>query len=284
MSNQPVNTIKLPILSKQRTKSEVNKIYHSIYLLILLTIMTIPVVSTGIYAISGNWSQSILPESWTLQWLLQIWTDERFLWACFYSIVLCISGALLSITLTFPVLLIVHTKKPHWQRWINFVLVLPFAVPPIVSSIGVLNLYSDFLSSKIGAILILIGCYFTIVLPFVYRALDSNFLAIGVKDLIESSNLMGATPLKTIFYVVMPNLKTGFIVAFFISVAFLIGEFVYVNILIGGQFETIQIYLYSLKNLSGHLSSAVVISYFFVLLIITGIINMFSGSKRRGPQ
>lgn len=282
MSNQPANTINSPMGGKQRTKSEVNKIYHSLYILILLTIITIPIASTGIYAISGNWSQSILPESWTFQWLLQIWTDERFLWACFYSFLLCISGALLSITLIFPVLLIVHTKKPHWQRWINFILVLPFAVPPIVSSIGVLNLYSDFLNNKIGAILILIGCYFTIVLPFVYRALDSNFLAIGVKDLIESSNLMGATSLKTVFYVVMPNLKTGFIVAFFISVSFLIGEFVYVNILIGGQFETIQIYLYSLKNLSGHLSSAVVISYFFILLIITAIINMFSGSKRRG--
>ena len=282
MSNQPANIINSPIKGKQRTKPTANKIYHSLFLLILLTIITVPIASTAIYAISGNWSQSILPESWTLQWLLQIWTDKRFLWACFYSFLLCISGALLSITLTFPVLLIVHIKKPHWQRWINFVLVLPFAVPPIVSSIGVLNLYSGFLNSKIGTILIVIGCYFTIVLPFVYRALDSNFSAIGVKDLIESSSVMGATRLSTICYVVIPNLKTGFIVAFFISISFLIGEFVYVNILIGGQFETIQIYLYSLKNLSGHLSSAVVISYFFILLIITAIINMFSGSKRRG--
>ena len=85
MSNQPANTINSPMGGKQRTKSEVNKIYHSLYILILLTIITIPIASTGIYAISGNWSQSILPESWTFQWLLQIWTDERFLWACFYS-------------------------------------------------------------------------------------------------------------------------------------------------------------------------------------------------------
>ena len=40
--------------------------------------MMIPVVATGVYAVSGDWSQSILPESWTIKWLLEIWTQERF--------------------------------------------------------------------------------------------------------------------------------------------------------------------------------------------------------------
>lgn len=258
-----------------------NKFFHSLLLIVLLSLIIIPVLSTGIYSIAGNWSQSILPESWTLEWLLQTWSDPRFLWACFYSVLLCVGGAVLSIVLIFPLLLIIHTKKPQWERWVNFVLVLPFAVPPIVASIGILYLYANILSSKTGTIFVLIGAYFTIVQPFVYRALDNNFRTIGVKDLIESANLLGASPLQTIRYVLMPNLKTGFVVAFFISIAFLIGEFVYVNLLIGGHFETIQIYLYSLKNLSGHLSSAVVISYFFILFIITIIINKFSGTPRQ---
>ncbi|RKL89255.1 ABC transporter permease [Moraxella catarrhalis] len=263
----------------EKAPLSIKQYFHLIFLIALISLMMIPVVATGVYAVSGDWSQSILPESWTIKWLLEIWTQERFLWACFYSLVLCIGSAILSIILIFPVLLIVHTRKPQWQRWINFILILPFTVPPIVASISILDLYSGILGSKIGTTFILIGCYFTIVLPFVYRSLDNNFRAIGVKDLIESANLLGASTPQIIAYILLPNLKPGFIVAFFISIAFLIGEFVYVNILIGGHFETIQTYLFNLKNQSGHLSSAVVISYFCILIIITAFINGFSNSQ-----
>lgn len=44
--------------------------------------------------------------------------------------------------------------------------------------------------------------------------------------------------------------------------------------------ETIQIYLYSLKNRSGHLSSAVVISYFIVMLLITLLVSWLSREKK----
>ena len=104
--------------------------------------------------------------------------------------------------------------------------------------------------------------------------------AIGVKDLLEASALLGASRLQTIVRVLMPNLKRGLMVAFFISIAFLIGEFVFINILSGGHMETIQIYLYSLKNRSGHLSSAVVISYFIVMLLITLLVSWLSREKK----
>ena len=253
---------------------------HYAYLAVLMLIMLVPVIATFMYALSSNWSRTILPEIWTTQWLIDTWTNPRFLKASFYSVLLSTVAAVLSIVIVFPVLLAVHTSHPKWEKWINPILVLPFTLPPVVASVGIMQLYSGWLSSFSGTFLIMVGCYFTIVLPFVYRSLDNNLRAIGVKDLLEASALLGASRLQTIVRVLMPNLKRGLMVAFFISIAFLIGEFVFINILSGGHMETIQIYLYSLKNRSGHLSSAVVISYFIVMLLITLLGSWLSREKK----
>ena len=64
----------------------------------------------------------------------------------------------------------------------------------------------------------------------------------------------------------------------------LFGEFVMTNFLVGGRFETVQIYLKRLMDTSGHMASAIVISYFLFILIITSIaikISKISSNKKK---
>ncbi len=61
---------------------------------------------------------------------------------------------------------------------------------------------------------------------------------------------------------------------FFLSFSFLIGEFLYANILVGSTYETLQVYLYNIKNQSGHYSSALVIVYFVLIFITTFIASL----------
>lgn len=251
-------------------------LFHHLFLLALMGIMLIPVVATALYAFSAEWSRSILPSEWTLHWFETIWLDPHFLAAATRSLLLCLFTALLGITVIFPVALVVHTSHPQWRKWMNPILVLPFTLPPVVASVGVLQLYAAWLGSPTSTFLVISGCYFTIILPFVYRALDNNLAAIGVQEISQAAALLGANHWATTRYILLPCLKNGLIVAFFLSLAFLMGEFVFINILSGGQFDTIQIYLYSLKNSSGHLSSTVVFSYFMLMLAITLLIHYFS--------
>ncbi|WP_066567067.1 ABC transporter permease [Snodgrassella sp. CFCC 13594] len=256
------------------------KRFHYLYLLILIGALLIPVWGTLMYAIAGEWSRSILPDSWTLNWLSQIWQDDRFIKSLWSSVAICVFTALLSIVVVFPVVLAVHINHPRWEKWLNVVLVLPFTLPPVVASVGILQLYTHMLNSGLGTFIVLIGCYFTIVMPFVYRSLDNNFRSLNAKELMDASALLGASYWQSIVNVLLPNLKKGVIVAFFIAISFLMGEFVFINILAGGYFETLQVYLYTLKNSSGHLSSAVVISYFVLLLILTGVVSWLSQEKK----
>lgn len=51
----------------------------------------------------------------------------------------------------------------------------------------------------------------------------------------------------------------------FLSFSFLLGEFVFANILVGTRYETLQIYLYNMRQTSGHFTSALVMTYFLFI-------------------
>ena len=64
----------------------------------------------------------------------------------------------------------------------------------------------------------------------------------------------------------------------------LFGEFVVANLLIGGSFETVQIYLYLIMKQTGHLSSAVVVIYVFIMTIICAAVMKLSSGKKENMQ
>ncbi|MDR6358582.1 ABC-type spermidine/putrescine transport system permease subunit II [Pseudomonas psychrotolerans] len=122
-------------------------------------------------------------------------------------------------------------------------------------------------------------CYFPIALPFMYRAISNNLQALNLRDLMDAAHLLGASSWRAALLVVLPNLRTGLMVALFLSFSFLIGEFVFANLLVGTRYETLQVYLYNLRNGSGHFTSALVISYFVAVLLMTWIANCLNRER-----
>ncbi len=54
---------------------------------------------------------------------------------------------------------------------------------------------------------ILIGTYFTIALPFMYRAIANSFEAINLHDLMDAAHLLGASATKAFLLIILPNLE-----------------------------------------------------------------------------
>ena len=75
--------------------------------------------------------------------------------------------------------------------------------------------------------------------------------------------------------VVIPSLRKGLLAALFLSLSFLLGEFVFANMLVGTRYETLQVYLYNMRATSGHFTSALVMSYFLLTLLLTWAANRF---------
>jgi putative spermidine/putrescine transport system permease protein len=195
------------------------------------------------------------------------------------SLLVCVGALMLSVVLILPLLFVVHYHFPKLDALMNILILLPFAVPPVVSSVGLLQLYGSGPMAMVGTPWILIGCYFTVALPFMYRAITNNLQAINLRDLMDAAQLLGASTWQAAFLVVLPNLRKGLMVALLLSFSFLFGEFVFANILVGTRYETLQVYLNNMRNSSGHFTSALVISYFFFVLVLTWVANILNKDK-----
>lgn len=254
--------------------------YHKAVVYTIVGVMLLPILATLIYSLSSRWGATILPDGLTLDWYMRLLTDERFLAAFGRSLMICLAALALSVGLILPAMFVVFYYFPKLDKLMNVLILLPFAVPPVVSSVGLLQLYADSTIPLVGTPWILIGTYFTIALPFMYRAIANSFAAINLHDLMDAAHLLGASTRQAFFLIVIPNLKKGLLASLFLSFSFLLGEFVFANILVGTRFETLQIYLYNMRQTSGHFTSALVMTYFLFIFLFTWLASRFSKPSR----
>ncbi|AXP08692.1 ABC transporter permease subunit [Campylobacter hepaticus] len=245
------------------------RIYHYTVLFLVFLFLILPLLATFIYSISSSWGVSVFPDGFTLKWYLQLFNDERFLVAFYHSLFVCVSSIVFSIFLIFPLVFVVNYYFLKLKFFVNILIIMPFAIPPIVTCIGLLQIYANSIG---GTVWILIFTYFTIILPFIYRVLDNAISSIKLNELIASNAVLGGSLVGAIFKLILPNLRNGILIVVFLSFSLLIGEFLYANILVGSTYETLQVYLYSIKNQSGHYSSVLVIVYFILIFIATFIV------------
>ncbi|RWR03130.1 ABC transporter permease [[Pantoea] beijingensis] len=260
--------------------SRTERVYHRIVVWLVFTILALPLLVTLLYALATQWGATILPSGFTLQWMKNLWSDPRFLVALGHSLLICFGALAFSLVLMLPAMFVIAYYFPRLEAVMNILILLPFAIPPVVSSVGLLQLYSAPPLMLTGTPWILIGCYFTIALPFIYRAIANNMQAINLKELIDAAHLLGASTGQAALLVVLPNLRKGASIAVLLSFSFLIGEFVFANLLTGTSYETLQVYLYNMRSGSGHFTSALVISYFLVVLVVTWLANTLN--RKRG--
>ena len=69
------------------------------------------------------------------------------------------------------------------------------------------------------------------VLPYAYRAIQSNLDAVDVVTLSEAGRTLSADWGRVLWFVLLPNLKRGVLAASFISVAVVLGEFTIASLL-----------------------------------------------------
>ena len=242
----------------------------------LMLLLAVPVLATLLYSLSTVWGATVLPQGLTGHWYQQVWSEPRFLAAFGHSLLVAGASLLLATLLVVPAGFVIFYYFPGLDRWMNGLILLQFALPPVVSSVGLLQLYADGPLPLVGTPWVLLGCYTTLVLPFLYRALADSLRGIGLHDLMDAAHLLGASTPAAFWHVVLPNLRQGLLGALFLSLALLFGEFVFANLLVGNNFETLNVYLYSVRKTSGHYTSAVVISYFVFTLVATWLATHLS--------
>lgn len=250
------------------SKTSKNRAWHIFVVIALFAFLLIPLLVTILFSISTDWQSTILPEGITFKWYIKLFTDERFLFALGRSFLVAILTVSVSLVIMVPTIFIVATYFPRLEKWLQMVVLLPFALPGIVAAVGLIKIYSSPPVAISGTIWILLGVYFIIILPFVYQSTRNSLRAIQAVELMEAAEILGASKMTAFLRVILPNILPGVMVASLLSFSIIFGEFVLANMLVGGSFEVVQVYLFRMLGTDGHASSATIVTFFIIIFIL----------------
>ena len=193
------------------------------------------------------------------------------------------SMILVGLTLVIMLLLLVPTmtwirlRLPGLRRTMEFVCLLALTIPAIVLVVGLAPIYRTISNLLSTAPMWLCFAYAILVLPFAYRALDAGLDAIDVKTLSEAARSLGSSWAGVIWRIVIPNIRSAVVSACFISLALVLGEFTFANLLNRNNFAT-AIFFVGQEN--GRLAMALSLVSLLVAFVLLLVLSMFSNSRK----
>lgn len=242
---------------------------------VLLVYLATPVFVTLLYALSAKWQATVLPDRLTLEHFIRLFTTQRYHMALARTLAVSLATIAISLLTLIPV---IYMTKVHYRRFekvLGVLSMIPFSLSGIILAVGLIRLYSGGFLPISGTVHILIGAYYIVILPFMYQGIKNSLDTLEIKSLLETAKILGASEVQTFFRVILPNIMKGVVISVLLSLSILMGEFVLANMLVGGQYETVQVYMYWSRGGSGHYSSAIIMSYFsLIVLISAGILYL----------
>ncbi|GAA2676127.1 putative spermidine/putrescine transport system permease protein [Actinosynnema pretiosum] len=258
-----------PVKPKRRKGS--GGVLRAVVLVVLGAYFALPLVAMAEFSTRGaNGTRSL--RSWS-----GIVTDPDLVEAIWVSVQLALLSSLLVLALLVPTMAWIRLRLPALRRPVEFLCLLPVAIPAIVLVVGMAPLYAwvDYFLGDSPLTLAL--AYAVLVLPFAYRSLDAGLSAIDLKTLAEAARGLGAGWGTVLLRIVVPNIRTALISAALLSVALVLGEFTIASLL---NFDTLQVRV----NLIGKRDAGVSIAVSLLCLLFAFALLLLlssAGSRRR---
>ena len=154
------------------------------------------------------------------------------------SLELAAATVALLICLLAPAMIFMNLYAPWLRPLFEFIAALPFVVPAIALVAGLSALFTG-PEWLIGSPFYLVIPYFFLSLPYSYRAIDVGLRALDLKTLTEAGQSLGANMGQIIRFVVLPNLRPALIGSTLLTVAVVMGEFTFANVLLFHTFAVL---------------------------------------------
>lgn len=244
---------------------------------------TLPLLTMARFSFQGiitpllRWEN--LFDKWSLKGLGTAVNDPNFWPTLKLSLYLALGTVLVTLALLLPTVLLVHIKVPRARSLVEFLTLLPYMIPPIALVAGVAGVMRPrarwFLNSDYS----LIPFYAILALPFTFRAIDAGVRAIDVRTLIDASRSLGAGWGRTLFRVLVPNLRSAIVSATFLTATVVLGEFTIAQTLLKRTFPQFMNEFYQSK---GQGATALAFAVLVVTTLLLGLMTVLT--RKRGQR
>jgi putative spermidine/putrescine transport system permease protein len=208
-----------------------------------LAFIYIPLIVIVIYAFNSSKILAWPPPGWTTHWFSQAFKNEAAREAFFTSLKAGVAATAIALVLGTLASLAVARHRFFGRETISFLVILPIALPGIVTGVAISNTFTQVLNVPLSLFTVIVG-HATFCIVVVYnnsvarlRRLSGSFE--------EASADLGAHTWQTFRFVTFPAMKSALIAGGLLAFALSFDEIIVTNFTIGAGEETLPIWIYS---------------------------------------
>jgi putative spermidine/putrescine transport system permease protein len=257
-----------------RAQGGVRELGFTILFVVFIGYMLFPLVGVFLFSIATTWFDTVLPAGYTTKHIQDTIGDPLFIPTMSRSLIASIATIAVSVILMTPTLYLIHVAAPRLRPVVEFLSLLPFALPTIVLALSLIRTYSSKPLVLSGTPTLLILAYVVTGLPFMYRALDNSLKAIDTNVLSEASSTLGASRWMTFRRVILPNIGPGIMAGALLVFSVSFGEFTLSSFLVGDAWKTSGVWTVSIWDDQPHKTTVMVVIGFTISWITSLIIRL----------
>ena len=243
--------------------------------ILLYSPLFVPIISSFFAVSHGDvdWSSP------TLSAYISLAGNQEILAALRATLIVGISTVFLSVG-SGTLLALYYHSRGSGREALQFVIFLPFLMPPIISGLALLSCFRE-IGLERSLFTVVIG-HTVFVLAIVYRTVLTRLQSLS-RTLVEASYDLGASAWQTFWRVLLPNLSSavagGAILAFALSF-----DETMITILVTGTQSTLPVRLWAMMRLgfSPDINALVALILIFTILLCIIIARMFIPSRAAG--
>ena len=257
-------------------ESRALRIALRIWVALVLLALFLPIALILLYAFDRSIIESWPIPGFTLRWFSVAWHDPQVRQAFLLSVKVGLAATLIAMVLGTAVAYAVHGFRFFGREAISFFLILPLALPGIITGIALSSFFS-FNGIQLSIVTIIIG-HATFCIVVVYNNIIARLRRVP-GSLTEASMDLGARGWQTLRFVTLPMVATALVSGALLAFALSFDE-VIVTVFTAGAQNTLPLWIFGAIRLGQRLPEVnAVVSVIIVLTIIpVGLAAKVAGS------
>ncbi len=244
-----------------------------------LAFIYIPLIVIGIYAFNSSKILEWPPPGFTTHWFSQAFKDDAAREAFITSIKAGVIAAAIALVLGTLAALAVARHRFFGRETISFLVILPIALPGIVTGVAISNTFTQVLNVPLSLFTVIVG-HATFCIVVVYNNAVARLRRLS-GSFEEASADLGAHSWQTFRYVTFPGMKSALIAGGLLAFALSFDEIIVTNFTIGAGEQTLPIWIYSNLFRPHELP---IVNAVAVLVILISIIPVYLAHRLGGDE
>lgn len=209
-----------------------------------LAFIYIPLIVVGIYAFNASGTtQQWPPSGLTLEWFPKAIENEGAREAFLTSIEVGLIATAIAMLLGTLASMAVARHRFFGRETISFLVILPIALPGIVTGVAFSNTFTQVLGVDLSMFTVVVG-HATFCIVVVYNNVIARLRRTSA-SFEEASADLGAAPWQTLRHVTLPTMKSALVAGGLLAFALSFDEIIVTTFTIGAGEQTLPIWIYT---------------------------------------